>query len=67
MRSADAAECRFLRTIPQYGCVVFEVQDYIDGINNFQWWRRQIYGPGDDPYVLQAKYRFSLVSEHEKL
>jgi len=50
------------RTIQQFGCVVMEVEDWIDGINNPEWGRakRQIYGPGDDPYVLQASYRFSL-------
>lgn len=52
------------RTIPQYGCLVLEVEDYIDAINQPEWGRskRQIYGPGDDPYVLQASYRFSLNS-----
>ncbi|KAH8599339.1 galactose mutarotase-like domain-containing protein [Bisporella sp. PMI_857] len=50
------------RTIPQFGCVVLEVQDYIDGINHPEWGResKQVFGPGDDPYVLQASYRFSL-------
>ncbi|RDL40231.1 Galactose mutarotase-like protein [Venustampulla echinocandica] len=50
------------RTIQQYGCVVLEVQDYIDGINQPQWGRgkKQIFEPGGDPYVLQASYRFSL-------
>ncbi|KJZ80440.1 hypothetical protein HIM_00290 [Hirsutella minnesotensis 3608] len=56
----------FPRTIPKYGCVVLEVQDYIDGINHPEWMRKQIYGPSDDPYVLRAKYRFSLTSENEK-
>ncbi|RDA84036.1 hypothetical protein CP532_6513 [Ophiocordyceps camponoti-leonardi (nom. inval.)] len=54
----------FPRTIPKYGCVVLEVQDYIDGINHPEWMRKQVYGPSDGPYVLQAKYRFSLKSEH---
>jgi aldose 1-epimerase len=48
------------RTIQQYGCIVMEVEDWIDGINQPEWNRKQIYGPGDDPYVLQASYRFSL-------
>lgn len=50
------------RTIPQYGCVVMEVEDWIDAINQPEWQRgkKQIYGPGDDPYVLQASYRFSI-------
>ncbi|QSZ31736.1 hypothetical protein DSL72_001304 [Monilinia vaccinii-corymbosi] len=48
------------RTIPQYGCVVMEVEDWIDGINQPEWGRKQIWGPDDGPYVLQAKYKFSL-------
>ncbi|QIW97299.1 hypothetical protein AMS68_002817 [Peltaster fructicola] len=50
------------RTVQQYGCVVMEVQDWIDGINNPAWQRerRQIFGPGDDPYVLEAVYDFSI-------
>ncbi|ODA80971.1 hypothetical protein RJ55_03931 [Drechmeria coniospora] len=62
---ADVGNARsFPRTIPKYGCVVLEVQDYIDGINHPEWMRKQIYGPADEPYVLQARYRFSLLSEH---
>ncbi|KAI0154313.1 aldose-1-epimerase [Xylariaceae sp. FL1272] len=52
----------FPRTIPQYGCVVMEVEDWIDGINQPEWGRKQIFGPGDDPYVLQASYVFSINS-----
>jgi aldose 1-epimerase len=53
---------KFPRTIPKYGCMVLEVQDYIDGINQPQWMRgpKQIFEPGGDPYVLQASYRFSV-------
>ncbi|KAG5974795.1 hypothetical protein E4U55_008053 [Claviceps digitariae] len=53
---------KFPRTIPKYGCLVLEVEDYIDAINNPEWMRakKQIYEPGGDQYVLQAKYRFSL-------
>ena len=49
------------RTVQQYGCIVMEVQDWIDGINNPAWGRlpRQVYGPTDPPYVLQAMYKFS--------
>lgn len=52
----------FPRTIPQYGCVVLEVEDWIDAINQPEWQRsrKQIYEPGGDPYVLQASYRFSI-------
>lgn len=44
------------RTIPQYGCIVMEVEDWIDAINQPEWGRqdKQIYSPGGDPYVLQA-------------
>ncbi|KAK3061670.1 hypothetical protein LTS18_005686 [Coniosporium uncinatum] len=50
------------RVVEQYGCVVMEVEDWIDGINQPEWQRgkRQIFGPGDDPYVLQATYEFSV-------
>lgn len=49
-------------TIPPYGCVVVEVQDYIDGINHPEWGRerKQVFGPADDPYLLRARYRFSV-------
>ncbi|EQK97895.1 aldose 1-epimerase [Ophiocordyceps sinensis CO18] len=64
LKKTQGAEA-FSRTIPKYGCVVLEVQDYIDGINHPEWMRKQVYGPSDDPYVLQAKYRFSLKSGNE--
>jgi aldose 1-epimerase len=53
---------KFPRTVQKYGCVVMEVQDYIDGINHPEWFRtnKQIFGPGDEPYVLQARYTFSV-------
>ncbi|KAK8129995.1 aldose 1-epimerase [Apiospora kogelbergensis] len=52
----------FPRTIPKYGCVVMEVEDWIDAINQPAWGRqdKQIIEPGGDPYVLQASYRFSI-------
>ncbi|KAI1659299.1 galactose mutarotase-like protein [Daldinia decipiens] len=52
----------FPRTIPQYGCLVMEVEDWIDAINHPEWQResKQIFGPGGDPYVLQASYVFSV-------
>ncbi|KAB5582616.1 aldose 1-epimerase [Coniochaeta sp. 2T2.1] len=52
----------FDRTIPKYGCVVLEVEDWIDAINQPEWQRskKQIFEPGGDPYVLQASYRFSI-------
>ncbi|KAK3397021.1 galactose mutarotase-like domain-containing protein [Sordaria brevicollis] len=51
-----------LRTIPKYGCVVLEVQDWIDGINHPEWGRtsKQVFKPGGDPYVLQARYVFGV-------
>jgi aldose 1-epimerase len=52
----------FPRTIPKYGCVVLEVEDWIDSINQPEWQRekRNIFYPGGDPYVLQAQYKFSV-------
>jgi aldose 1-epimerase len=52
------------RTIQQYGCIVMEVEDWIDAINQPEWGRqdKQIFSPGGDPYVLQASYVFSLNS-----
>lgn len=54
----------FPRTIPQYGCMVLEVEDWIDAINQPAWQRedKHIFGPGGDPYVLQASYVFSINS-----
>jgi len=48
--------------VEKYGCVVMEVEDWIDAINQPEWQRekKQIFGPGDDPYVLQAAYVFSV-------
>ncbi len=50
------------RVIEQYGCLVLEVQDWIDAINHPEWGRdsKQIFGPEDGPYVLRAKYEFGL-------
>ncbi|KAK3071641.1 hypothetical protein LTR53_008283 [Teratosphaeriaceae sp. CCFEE 6253] len=50
------------RVAHKYGCVVMEVEDWIDGIHNPKWGRssRQVFGPGDGPYVLEATYSFSL-------
>ncbi|EPQ28655.1 uncharacterized protein PFL1_03958 [Pseudozyma flocculosa PF-1] len=48
-----------------YSCVVLEMEDYIDGINNPQWGRDQIYGP-DRPYHWRAKYSFSNIDEQGK-
>jgi aldose 1-epimerase len=50
--------------VEQYGCVVMEVQDYIDAINQPEWQRekRQIFGPDDPAYTLEANYVFSTTS-----
>ena len=50
------------RVVEKYGCVVMEVEDWIDAINHPEWQRekKQIFGPGDEPYVLEAKYVFSV-------
>lgn len=50
------------RVVEKYGCMVMEVEDWIDAINQPSWQRekKNIFGPGDDPYVLQATYKFSL-------
>lgn len=55
-------EPAFPRTIPKYGCLVLEVQDWIDGINHPAWQRekQQIFAVGEQPYVLQASYEFSV-------
>ncbi|CDS82209.1 related to Aldose 1-epimerase precursor [Sporisorium scitamineum] len=46
-------------------CVVLEMEDYIDGINNPQWGRNQIYGP-DRPYHWKSTYTFTTVDESGK-
>ena len=50
-------------TVPQYGCVVIETQQWIDGINNPQWGQQeyQIYTVGSEPAVVYAQYDFSIV------
>ncbi|KAK4190218.1 galactose mutarotase-like domain-containing protein [Podospora australis] len=55
-------DAKYPRVIPQYGCVVLEVQDYIDGINHPEWGRlgKQVFGPGGDPYVLQVRHKFTV-------
>ena len=52
------------RFVEKYGCVVLEVEDWIDAVNHPEWGResRHIFGPGGDPYVLQASYVFSVNS-----
>ena len=46
--------------INQYGCMVIETEDWIDGINHPEWGRRpyQIVGPDDGPVVNWATYQF---------
>ena len=51
---------KFPRVVPKYGCVVMEVQDWIDGINNPSWMRdqKQFSGPRVGNYYLDAMYAF---------
>lgn len=48
-----------------YECVALEMEDYIDGINQPEWGRNQIYGP-DRPYHWKSTYTFSTVDENGK-
>lgn len=47
--------------LEQYGCIVIEPQQWIDGINNPQWGQNefQIYGVDTQPAVNIALYKFS--------
>jgi aldose 1-epimerase len=47
--------------VQKNGCVVMEVQDWIDAINNPEWQResRNIFGPNSPTYTLEADYVFS--------
>jgi len=51
------------RFVQKYGCVVMEVQDWIDAINHPEWQRekRVIFGPNTGTYTLEADYVFSTV------
>lgn len=53
------------RVVPKYGCLVMEVQDWIDGINNPAWLRdaKQIIGPKGPPFELEAMYTFAVKSK----
>ncbi|KAG5787018.1 hypothetical protein H9Q69_013910 [Fusarium xylarioides] len=53
------------RVIPKHGCAVMMLHDYIDGINHPEWLRdrKQIFEPGGDPFVLQARHSFSLIGK----
>jgi aldose 1-epimerase len=58
---AQATEDR-PRTVDKYGCVVLEVQDWIDAINNPSWQRdpKIVAGPKDtQPWILEAQYAFN--------
>ena len=50
-------------TVPKYGCVVIETQQWIDGINNPQWGQEQyqIYTVDSEPAVVFAQYDFSII------
>ncbi|KAI1790075.1 galactose mutarotase-like protein [Ganoderma leucocontextum] len=49
------------RIYDNHSCVVIEMEDYIDGINNPQWHRNQIYSK-HRPYHWRAEYKFSTVA-----
>lgn len=51
--------------VPQFGCVVIETQQWIDGINNPQWAQAdyQIFSSADQPAVNFATYDFSVVKD----
>ncbi|KAK0514233.1 hypothetical protein JMJ35_002850 [Cladonia borealis] len=51
-----------ITTVPKYGCVVIETQQWIDGINNPQWGQDQyqIYTVDSEPAVVFAQYDFSI-------
>ena len=50
--------------IPQFGCVVIETQQWIDGVNHPEWGQDQyqIYTVETEPAVVWAQYDFSLLS-----
>ena len=50
-------------TVPKYGCIVIETQQWIDGINNPQWGQDQyqIYTVDSEPAVVFAQYDFSIL------
>lgn len=49
--------------VEQYGCIVMEVEDWIDAINQPEWQRekKHIFGPNDPAYTLEASYKFSTI------
>ncbi|KAK0389154.1 hypothetical protein NLU13_2729 [Sarocladium strictum] len=50
-------------TYEQFGCMVIETQDWIDGINQPQWGRDeyQLYDTKTEPFLNMQKYAFSTV------
>lgn len=50
--------------VEKWGCVVIETQDWIDGINNWDWGRYmwQVYSPTTEPFLNYQKYTFSVVN-----
>ncbi|KAG0652612.1 Galactose mutarotase [Hyphodiscus hymeniophilus] len=52
-------------TYGQYGCIVIETQQWIDGINNPQWGQEQyqIYRVTEEPAVNLATYDFSITTD----
>ena len=50
-----------VKYVNQFGCIVFETQDWIDGINQPEWGRSewQIFSSSTGPAVVYATYDFS--------
>ena len=51
--------------VEKYDCIVFETQQWIDGINHPEWGQLQyqIYGPDTEPAVNYATYDFSIAAQ----
>ncbi|KAL8896714.1 MAG: hypothetical protein Q9207_007571 [Kuettlingeria erythrocarpa] len=51
--------------VEQYGCIVIETQQWIDGINHLEWGQDQyqIYTVDSEPAVVFARYDFSILGQ----
>jgi aldose 1-epimerase len=49
------------RVVPKYGCLVMEVQDWIDAVNHPEWLRdpKQVIDTKSPPYNLEAVFSFT--------
>lgn len=54
--------------VPQFGCIVIETQQWIDGINHPEWGQLQyqIYTPETQPAVNYAQFDFSIAKSEGK-